>query len=156
MISQGNADANTLFNYLFNYYVRNCNKIMPILKIANLYNTFGNITSDNYKLLYSDDDYTQNMKIANNYFKNNNSIFGDLKYIFGFAIAIYLLDRYKTDKSFINNIIAFNKALKTSDEWNLIQLIGLKDIQIADINKIKTSYESILAKIKHNNENQCQ
>ena len=102
-------------------------KYIPILKILDVYITFGTLSKENYNKLYNDDYNKVISKI------NDSELFyrikRDLVYVVGMYMAIIMRNKFKNDYSYSQNIKNFNKNI---DNMDFSEISNILDIDFMD------------------------
>lgn len=147
----------------------------PLVKLHLLYNEIGNISKENYEILFKFNDYDQIINTfkeiikdtktnINNFDKDiiedkeimnklRTDFINDLLYTVAAPLSIYMYEEYKKDNNFINNIKQLNDIIMNNDKNNktvveCLNAIGLSNYNDESLNKIKEAYKSYIEKLE--------
>ncbi len=121
-------------------------KVYYCYKLILLYKKKKDISLETYNKVFKDNNYEKTIDRFEEYVKEHNLIVRDTWNVLGFPIAIYILERYKKDKSIIKKLMKYNEAINEKSYQECLSIIGL-NIANEFINKIKSSTSSFLASL---------
>lgn len=107
--------------YNYNYM------IYYIYKIILLYKKEKDISKEAYDKLFDDNMYEDTIEIFEDYTLKKKSILRNTWLVIGLPLAIYMLEEYKKDKSFMKSLERFNFALENESIDNCLLTIGIKN-----------------------------
>lgn len=143
----------------------------PLVKLHLLYNEIGNISEENYEMLFKFNDYDQIINTfkeiikdtktnINNFDKDiiedkeimhklRTDFINDLLYTVAAPLSIYMYEEYKKDNNFINNIKQLNDIIMNNDKNNktvveCLNIIGLSNYNDESLNKVSKSFKSYI------------
>lgn len=113
---------------------------IAIARMFKLFTTLGNISLDNYKMMYGDDNNYEYCLFLINKVKDDDFLFKkNALYSLGFPLATYLYMQYKEDHTFIETINGLHDAINTKGIKDCLSMMNLKNFGDDDLIKISNS-----------------
>lgn len=133
--------------------LRNLNGILPIMIV---FQKLGDISKESYKCIFKSDYYDEDIKVFLNYvnyyleknkkFNLNTPVFeqlvSELKYVFGYVMAISLYKKYKSDNNYMNEIQNLHKLINELDVYDFIDRMNIST-DVEDICETLKEYISL-------------
>ena len=142
------SDVATFFKYHYNIAIFISKNVLPVYKMAILYEKLSSLSRDSYKFYYGTDEYYEDdINDVDEYLKNKRDFLVDSWYILAYTLASYMYFEYKKNPCFLDTINSLHTKMNTEDFLDCLMGINLDGFTKEDMEKITESLRFIKNKL---------